>query len=92
MYNSNVIKQQGLDNARTKMLIDASDSFIKSYAANATYMNNPQLLQQDAMAYAEKMAAKFMPNAPGARPPADVSAPANGNLPPLNSDRYRPRS
>jgi hypothetical protein len=89
MYNANVIKQGNLDNARTKMLIDASDSFIKNYAGSTTYMQNPQLLQQDAMAYAQRLAEKFGVNVPGNQP-ATAAAPT-GNLPPLNSDKYRTR-
>jgi len=89
MYNANVIKQGNLDNARTKMLIDASDSFIKNYAGSTTYMQNPQLLQQDAMAYAQRLAEKFGMAVPNNQP-ATATAPT-GNLPPLNSDKYRTR-
>jgi hypothetical protein len=81
-YNSNVIKQQGLDERRARTLIEASDSFIKNNAGSPAYMNNPQLLQQDAMAYARRMQQEFMPNAPGGTVPAQA-APA-GNRPPLN--------
>jgi len=85
MYNANVIKQGNLDNARTKMLIDASDSFIKNYAGSTTYMQNPQLLQQDAMAYAQRLAEKFGMAVPNNQP-ATAAAPT-GNRAPLDSFR-----
>ena len=84
MYNANVIKQGNLDNARTKMLIDASDSFIKNYAGSPAYMDKPQLLQQDAMAYAQRLAEKFGMAVPNNQTAA--AAPA-GNRAPLDSFR-----
>lgn len=85
MYNANVIKQGNLDNSRSKMLIDASDSFIKNYAGTTTYMQNPQLLQQDAMDYARRLAEKFGVTVPGNQP-ATATAPT-GNRAPLDSFR-----
>jgi hypothetical protein len=85
MYNANVIKQGNLDNARSKMLIDASDSFIKNYAGTTAYMQNPQLLQQDAMDYARRLAERFGVSVPGNQP-ATAAAPA-GNRPPLGQFR-----
>jgi hypothetical protein len=85
---TNAVRQGQLDERKARTLIEAADSYIKNNAGTTTYMNNPQLLQQDAMEHARRIASEFMPNAPGARP--TTAAPA-GNLPPLNSDRYRTR-
>jgi hypothetical protein len=85
---TNAVNQGRLDERKARTLIEAADSYIKNNASNPTYMQNPMLLQQDAMEHARRIANEFMPNAPGARP--TTAAPA-GNLPPLNSDRYRTR-
>jgi hypothetical protein len=76
------IKQQGLDERRARTLIEASESFVKNNINTPTYLNNPQLLQQDAIAYANKLAAQFMPGTPAAR---NAPSATPSNRPPLSS-------
>lgn len=84
MYNSSVIKQAGLDERRSRTLIEASDSYIRNNKDNQAYLNNPMMLQQDAMAYANRLAGEFMSNTPaGQRATNKSSAPTTGR-PPLN--------
>jgi hypothetical protein len=78
---TNAVRQGQLDERKARTLIEAADSFIKNNAANPIYMQNPMLLQQDAMEHARRIASEFMPNAPGARPTTTVPA---GNRPPLS--------
>jgi len=80
------IKQQGLDERRARTLIEASESFIKNNINTPTYLNNPQLLQQDAIAYANKLATQFMPGTPAANNATTTTAPSN--RPALQDPKY----
>jgi hypothetical protein len=79
---TNAVRQGQLDERRARTLIEAADSFIKNNVNTPAYLNNPQLLQQDAMAYADKLAGRFMSNTPAAR---NAPATTPSNRPPLSS-------
>lgn len=76
------IKQQGLDERRARTLIEAADSFIKNNINTRAYLENPQLLQQDAIAFANKLAGQFMPGTAAAR---NAPSATPSNKPPLSS-------
>jgi hypothetical protein len=79
---TNAVRQGALDERRARTLIEAADSFIKNNVNTPAYLNNPQLLQQDAMAYADKLAGRFMSNTPAAR---NAPSATPSNRPPLSS-------
>ena len=88
MYNSSVIKQAGLDERRSRTLIDASDSYIRNNKDNPAYLNKPMMLQQDAMDYATRLAGQFMPNTPAGQRATGGSNTAPGNRPSLQDPKY----
>jgi hypothetical protein len=88
MYNSSVIKQAGLDERRSRTLIEASDSYIRNNKDNPAYLNNPMMLQQDAMAYANRLAGEFMSNTPAGQRATGGSNRASGNRPSLQDPKY----
>jgi hypothetical protein len=81
---TNALRLGQLDERRARTLIEAADSFIKNNGDKSVYLNSPQLLQQDAMAYAQRLAEQFMRNAPTGQGPAPQTAPPS-NRPPLSS-------
>ena len=83
MYNSSVIKQAGLDERRSRTLIEASDSFIKSNKDSMYYADKPQLLQEDALNYAHRVEREFMGRKPGGTAP-ETKQPQNANRPSLD--------
>ncbi len=78
------VRQGQLDERRARTLIEAADSYIKNNAQNMLYMKNPGLLQQDAMAYAEKLASRFM-SATGTQVGAPIQTAPTGNRPALGT-------
>lgn len=62
------IRQGQLDERRARTLIEAADHYIKNNADKPGYINKPQLLQQDAMDYAEQMERRFMSGQRGTSP------------------------
>lgn len=82
MY-TNALRQGQLDERRARTLIEAADSFIKANGERQPYFGNPQLLQQDAMAYAQRLADQFMRTGPAAQNAPAPASPAN--RPPLSS-------
>lgn len=88
LYNSSVIKQAGLDERRSRTLIEASDSYIKNNMNNPKYLDNPMLLQQDALSYANRLAAEFMPNTSAGQRATGRSNTAPSNRPPLHDPKY----
>ena len=46
------LKRMGLDDARTKNVMDAASKFQTANVMNPAYMQNPQKLMQDSMQYA----------------------------------------
>jgi hypothetical protein len=80
---TNAVRQGQLDERRARTLIDAADSFIKNNASTPTYLSNPMLLQQDAMAYAQRLANQFMPGTSAASNAPTTTAP--NSRPPLST-------
>jgi hypothetical protein len=75
------LKAQGLDVQRQKVLIDAAGDYIAKNADKPAYMNKPDLLQADAIAFSKKLAAEM-----------GVSIPGGGNktvAPPPTADLYK---
>lgn len=59
------LKAQGLDVQRQKVLIDAAGDYIAKNADKPAYMNKPDLLQADAIAFSKKLAAEMGVSIPG---------------------------
>ncbi len=59
------LKAQGLDVQRQKVLIEAAGDYISKNAQAPAYINKPELLQADAIAYSKKLAAEMGVSIPG---------------------------
>lgn len=53
------LRAQGIEANKAKILIDAAGDFISKNAGNPLYMQDPNKLQSDAIAYANSMALQF---------------------------------
>ena len=80
------LKAQGLDVQRQKVLIDAAGDYIAKNADKPAYMNKPELLQADAIAFSKKLAAEMGVSVPGGG--NQIAAP--GNRPALSSFQRQP--
>jgi hypothetical protein len=60
-----IAKQNALDVTQAKTLVDASNKYLADFKDNAAYINKPEQLTTDAIAYGKKVALAFMPGKAG---------------------------